>query len=298
MKPIANNRYLIARRLVQVSVLLLFVLGYRLDWQILGRELVEGNLSASRILGAIPLADPFAALQIWLTGHALLWDTVLGALIVATFYLVIGGRVFCSWVCPVNLVADTAAKLRTGLGVTGGLTFSRRVRYVVLALALVLSLLTGVAAFEWISPIAMLHRELIYGLQLGWVAVLGIFVYDLLVQKHGWCGHLCPLGAFYSLLGRFSLLRIAFVPEDCTSCGDCHRVCPEPQVLNLRRIAETWMVLSGNCTNCGRCITQCPEDCLSFGLRKFRKIPEFPQAGAAFGGKVAALADKKISQIG
>jgi ferredoxin-type protein NapH len=64
----------------------------------------------------------------------------------------------------------------------------------VLALALVLALITGLAAFEWVSPIAMLHRELIFGIGMGLIGVGGIFLFDLMVLKHGWCGHLCPAG--------------------------------------------------------------------------------------------------------
>jgi ferredoxin-type protein NapH len=47
-----------------------------------------------------------------------------------------------------------------------------------------------------------MHREIIFGLGLGWTALVGLFLFDWLVVKHGWCGHLCPLGAFYSVIGR------------------------------------------------------------------------------------------------
>jgi ferredoxin-type protein NapH len=53
-----------------------------------------------------------------------------------------------------------------------------------------------VAAFEAFSPIAMLHRELIYGTDMGLSAAAGIFLLDTFVLRRGWCGHLCPLGAF------------------------------------------------------------------------------------------------------
>ncbi len=113
----------------------------------------------------------------------------------------------------------------------------------------------------------MLHRELIYGIGLGWLAVAGVFLFDLLLIRNGWCGHLCPLGATYALVGRFSLLRVHFAPERCTHCGRCHAVCPEPQVLNLRALADDPLVRSGQCTNCGNCIGACPEDSLAFGWR-------------------------------
>jgi len=125
----------------------------------------------------------------------------------------------------------------------------------------------GVAAFEWVSPISMLHREIIYGIGLGLTAALGVFLLDLLILKHGWCGHLCPLGAFYGLVGKFALLRVRFDDATCTHCGECARVCPEPHVLNLKLAADRGRVDFGECTNCARCIPICPENSLDFAWR-------------------------------
>jgi ferredoxin-type protein NapH len=142
------------------------------------------------------------------------------------------------------------------------------VRYFVLAAALILSAISGVAAFEWVSPIGMMHREIIFGLGLGFLALLAIFLFDLLILKNGWCGHLCPLGAFWSLAGRHTAqLRVRFDKTTCTHCGECAKVCPEPQVLNLRRLEETGYVISGECSNCGRCSPLCPEGSLAFDWR-------------------------------
>ncbi|MEA3411259.1 MAG: quinol dehydrogenase ferredoxin subunit NapH [Pseudomonadota bacterium] len=260
-------RYLILRRITQVTVLLLFFGTAHWGWSLLGQPVLNGNLSASTLLGTVPLADPFASLQILATGHLLRSEVLIGAAVIVVFYALVGGRVWCSWVCPVNMVTDLAGWLRKRLGISNAVTFARGIRYWVLGLALVLSALAGVAAFEWVSPISMFHRELIFGVGLGWMAVLGVFVFDLVVLKDGWCGHLCPLGAFYGLLGKMALLRVGFDTPTCTHCGECAKVCPEPQVLNLRKAGEAGMIRSGECTNCGRCIPVCPEDTLRFDLR-------------------------------
>lgn len=260
-------RYLILRRTVQIGLLILFFGTVRMGWEVAGQPLLSGNLSASELLGVIPMADPFAVLQQLLTWHALDSEVLIGAAIILGMYGLLGGRTFCSWVCPVNLITDAAGWLRARLRVADFLCVSCNIRYWALTVALVLSSLLGVAAFEWVSPISMLHRELIYGVGMGLTAIAGIFLLDFLVIKHGWCGHLCPLGAFYGLIGKVALLRVHFDDPTCSHCGECARVCPEPQVLNLKKAAARGMVAFGECTNCARCIPVCPENSLKFGLR-------------------------------
>lgn len=259
-------RYLILRRVSQIGILLLFFGTLHWGWKLAGAPVLRGNLSASELLGVVPLADPFAVLQQLLSGQALLDTVLVGAGILLAFY-VLAGRVFCAWVCPMNMVTDLAGWLRSKLGVGDLFRLSRSTRHWILAMALLLSVLMGVAAFEWVSPISMLHRELIYGVGLGLTAALGIFLLDLLILRHGWCGHLCPLGAFYGLVGKFALLRVRFDDATCTHCGECARVCPEPHVLNLKTAAEKGRVDFGECTNCARCIPICPEDSLDFAGR-------------------------------
>ncbi len=169
--------------------------------------------------------------------------------------------------CTANMVTDLAAWLRGRLGIRDMFRLSRSIRYSVLSVALILSAIMGVAAFEWVSPISMLHRELIFGIGLGWTAVLGVFLFDLLILRHGWCGHLCPLGAFYAVLGKIAPIRVRFDTPTCTHCGECARVCPEPQVLNLKKAAAVGFIDSGECSNCGRCLSVCPERTLSFDRR-------------------------------
>jgi len=260
-------RYIILRRITQLSVLLLFFGTVHWGWSIAQRPLLSGDLSASELLGVVPLADPFAVLQIFLTRHVVEPKVLIGAGIILAVYAFLGGRTWCAWMCPINMVTDLAAWLRRRVGINDVFHLSRNIRYIVLMLALVLSALVGVAAFEWISPISMFHRELIFGIGLGWTAVLGVFLLDLFILRNGWCGHLCPLGAFYAQAGRVAQVRVSFDKRTCTHCGECAKVCPEPQVLNLHQAADAGMVASGECSNCGRCVPICPENSLAFDWR-------------------------------
>ena len=264
MNSLYKYRFLIARRIVQISILLLYIAGNIYGWKIL-----QGNLSASKLFDVIPLADPYAVLQLFASGALLATDVIIGALLILFFYMFIGGRAFCSWVCPINMVTDLANWIRVKTGIhreEWQLRLSRKVRYWVLGLSLIVSFIVGAPAFELISPISMLHRGLIFGMGFGWVAVLGVFLFDLFATKNGWCGHVCPLGGFFSLVTKPSAIRVKHDADKCTLCMNCKNICPEKQVLWMIG-KESVFVSSGECINCGRCIEVCNDDALNFGFR-------------------------------
>jgi ferredoxin-type protein NapH len=266
------HRWLLLRRLSQLGILALFLLG-----PIAGVWVLKGNLSASMVLDVLPLTDPLLLLQTLLSGTLPVLSGALGALIVLAFYALVGGRVFCSWVCPVNLVTDLAAWLRRRFDLRGGSALSRNLRYWILGLVLLFPLVTGVIAWEYLNPVSMLHRGLIFGMGLGWLIVAGVFLFDLLVARHGWCGRLCPVGAFYGLVGSGALLRVSAAGrERCDDCMDCFEICPEPQVIKpaLKGAADCVgpVILDINCTNCGRCIDVCSKDVFRFDWRLNNRV--------------------------
>ena len=53
---------------------------------------------------------------------------VMYAVLLSGFYALVGGRVFCSWVCPLNVVTDTAAWLRRRLRIATGRAPRRSLR--------------------------------------------------------------------------------------------------------------------------------------------------------------------------
>ena len=208
-------------------------------------------------------------LQSLVTGHVPERNAIIGVCIVLAFYLLVGGRVYCAWVCPVNVVTDAASALRRKLDIRGGGDMPRQTRYWILALILVLAATTGGIVWELVNPVSLLPRGLIFGMGAGWLLIGGIFLFDLFVMKRGWCGHLCPVGAFYSLLGRWSLVRVSATKrEACNNCLDCFVVCPEQQVIRMPLKGASKgvgpMILDSNCTSCGRCIDVCSKDVFTF----------------------------------
>ena len=262
-----NIKYLLMRRVTQTLILVLYFGANAYGWHML-----EGTFGASNLFGKIPLADPYATLQVLSTGFVLGADVLLGALIVLFFYMIVGGRAFCSWVCPINMVTDLANWLRRKLDLdkeeVNYRFIKRSARYWIMVLGLLVSAATGVAAFEILSPITIMQRGIVFGFGAGGAVIVAIFLFDIFGVKNGWCGHLCPLGATYSLIGKGSLIRVDHDHEACTNCMKCKIVCPENQVLHMIN-KESIMVTDGECTNCGRCIDVCDDDALGFSIRNF-----------------------------
>ena len=74
-------KFTVARRVVQLTILGLFIAG-----NIYGVNILKGNLSSSEIFGVIGLSDPYALLQLFLAGFSIGSVSVIGALIMVVFY--------------------------------------------------------------------------------------------------------------------------------------------------------------------------------------------------------------------
>lgn len=250
------HRFLLLRRASQIAVFLLFLLG-----PLAGLWVVKGNLSASLTLGVLPLTDPFVLAQVLATRHWPEASALIGAAIVIAFYATVGGRVFCAYVCPVNVVTDGAAWLRRRFNITTGRAPRGGLRYWLAGAVLVACAVAGSAVWEWVNPVSMTQRALIFGGTAAWGAAAAVFLFDLLVAPRGWCGHVCPVGATYALIGHKSLLRVSAAHSSrCDDCADCFAVCPEPQVITVPlkgKLGAGPVITSRECTNCGRCVDVC-----------------------------------------
>ncbi|EGQ9232757.1 quinol dehydrogenase ferredoxin subunit NapH [Vibrio alginolyticus] len=260
------HRFLILRRLCQFTIIALFMAGPTLG-------ILTGNLSSSMLLDNVPLSDPLIVLQALATGHVPEFNALLGVVIVVVFYAILAPRAFCAWVCPLNIVTDLAAWLRRKFNIKSSYRWSPMIRYWLIPVLMLGSALSGAILWTWLDPVAALHRGLVFGMGAGWVLIALVFVLDLLLVEHGWCGHLCPLGATYGVIGRKSLLRVTAVRrEDCTKCMDCFYVCPEPEVLRQPLKEGDRRVMDQNCISCGRCLDVCPEHVFEFKNRLSVKV--------------------------
>ncbi len=244
-------------------------------------DAIKGNTWSGTFFG-FQMSDPLAALGQIFAGKTLYLPFLLTALVPVLFTLVFG-RFFCGWICPATFLYELntnfAAFLRRAGLKTGNRRFDRRVKYLVLAAGLVLSMITGSVMVAAIYPPAIIGREIYYAIALGGfgagsVFFVGTLLFDLLVARRGFCRYLCPGGALYSLLGHFRLFRIQRIVENCNDCAKCNAICE----FGLDPLRDGF---GQECNNCTACIAICPTEALTFTLQ----IHDQPDQGPGHLGK-------------
>ena len=252
---------------VLILVNILFTLSYYFDVQLL-----EGALTASRFVG-FHMADLNSALQVMLAYKHLVLNLLIGTVTVFVLWLLLGGRTFCSWVCPYHLVAEWAEMWHLWFVKRKWFknhTFNRKVRSLFYLLFALLALVTGYTVFETLSPTGILSRALIYGpgIALVWVGLLLLF--EIFYSRRAWCRYVCPIGVTYGLVGLLSPLRVRYNVQDCHHEGDCRKVCLVPHALDMtiKGKAHNYEVdVSADCTRCGLCVDICPTSSLRFVIK-------------------------------
>lgn len=260
------RKWTIARRIVQWSIILLFLSPLFL-LEVEGENFFFGSLASSNFLG-ITLTDPFAALQILVASKKFTFAYLGGALLIFAFYLLVRGRVFCSWVCPMNTLLELTDKLRKFFKLPDK-TFNRHQKVYYALGVLVLSFIIGIPVFEIISPIGFTMRNMLFTFGIGIWIILAIVLFDLFVSKRGWCRYLCPLGGFYQAIGRAGLFQVKFNHDKCVGCTKCRSVCfSDPVILEPGINRETQYVKAGDCSLCGACVDSCPFGALKISVRE------------------------------
>lgn len=225
-----------------------------------GVRFFSGNLAAADLFG-VPLADPLAFLQASIGGRVLVPSYLGSALLVTLLYLILGGRSFCGWICPVGLVTELGDKLRRRLG-SGVRTVPLAANRWTLLLVLSVVAVTGIPLFEALSPISIVSRAVAFGALLPLLVPAALLLVEIALYRRVWCRSLCPLGGLYTLLARFSPLGVRFVEERCTRCGDCLAACPVEEVLAPSLEQGAPRVTAGDCSRCLACIDSCPTGAL------------------------------------
>jgi ferredoxin-type protein NapH len=271
------------RWITVIAVHALFFLSFFIDLQML-----EGTLSGSRFLG-FHMTDPFMALEMFLATWHIPINMVIGVSTIVVVYLLVGGRTYCSWVCPYGILSEIGEKWHNILvskKIIKNRKFDHRVRHVFWAIFLVLSATSGYLVFETFNVVGILSRMIAYGWSVALIWVLVVFLMEVFYSRRVWCTYICPIGTTYGYLSKASALRIEW-NDNCDSCMVCHDVCFENQVLEITKAKyrkqidekeiKSQYIMGNDCTLCGRCVDVCHVDALNFkfkdtGLVKYPKI--------------------------
>ncbi|MCP4573927.1 MAG: 4Fe-4S binding protein [bacterium] len=205
------------------------------------------------------------------------------ALIPVLLTLIIG-RFFCGWICPMGAINQFLSHFSIRLGrkrenVATGLL---KTKYMVLILILISAAFAGNMGMV-LDPFSLLGRtsavlmipgsknlltEALPGAIRLQAEVVGVFFLLILAlnffKRRFYCNYVCPLGAFYGLLARFSLLSFRS-EQECNGCDACARHCTYGGSLAGEYSKQ-------DCTVCFNCVTECDRN--SVGFSSPRLVPQ------------------------
>ena len=198
------------------------------------------------------------------------------------------GRFICGFLCPFGWLQDLLHKIPGKKLSTKKLKPLTYLKYVVLLLTVILlpalvvndvgmgdpffcKYICPQGVLEGAIPLAAVNQGIrsALGALFNWkLAVLIAIVVLAVVFYRPFCKWICPLGAFYGLMNKVSLLGIKVDQRKCVSCGTCAAACKMD-------VAITESPNSTECIRCGKCISACPTCAVSFryGLDLPKKNP-------------------------
>lgn len=194
---------------------------------------------------------------------------VLGLLIL---FGVLLGRFICGFLCPFGLLQDLLYKIPSKkIKKSKATRILSYLKYAVLAVFVVIvPVCLHVPAFcKYICPAGTLEGGVflsitnptvrsMLGTLFSWkAAVLVLILTAAVFCFRCFCRFLCPLGAFYSLFNRFSVVKMVVDEQKCTNCGACEKFCKT----DIRKVGDRECIQCGECEHiCSACaIHRTPE---------------------------------------
>lgn len=240
-----------------------------------GKQLCVPGLNCYSCPGALG-SCPIGSLQAVIAGRERnLSYYVMGTIL---FFGVVFGRLICGFLCPFGFLQDLLYKLPLPK-LTVPKKWDERLRYLkylmlvgVLLLPVLITdtfqigepffckYICPAGTLEGGIPLLLTNASLrsAVGFLFSWKMgiLLLVVVLSTLIYRP-FCKYLCPLGAAYGLLNRFSFFQMKVEKEKCTACGLCSQVC-------RMQVDVTKNINSPECIRCGRCAQKCPSKAIHY----------------------------------
>ncbi len=172
----------------------------------------------------------------------------LGILAIITLVM---GRIWCSLICPVGTFQEI-------IWIISRRTNEKRPSYFYKYIFL---LITAIVLYFF-------HSEIINYISTHKTAVIltgtvVMFLIALLTIFKGrfFCSDICPFGALYGLISKFSILKI-HQGKNCMYCSMCEEVCPTGCI----DVNEEY-VNNVTCVKCLRCFNTCSDNGMNYGIK-------------------------------
>lgn len=176
--------------------------------------------------------------------------------------LVLTGKSFCGWICPLGSIQEALGGIGKRLWPRAYNRVPRSaervlqyLKYVVLIWVLVQTARSAQLIFQDWDPYFSLYHIWTDEVAISGYVVAGLTVVASLFIPRPFSRYACPLGAINGLFNWFSFIGITRDSATCTECGLCTKVCP----VNIDLCAST-TVRSIECTRCLKCVDACPQN--------------------------------------
>ncbi len=185
---------------------------------------------------------------------------------------VLFGRVVCGFLCPFGLIQELLYKIPTKKMKKN--KWTRRLsylKYVILVVFVIgIPLTMAVPGFcKYICPAGTLEggvpliladerlQALLGGLFTWKTVVLIAVIVTAVFIFRSFCRFICPLGAFYALFHKISVVGMRVDEERCNGCNACVHHCK----MDVKKVGDA------ECIQCGECRHVCEKCAISFGKK-------------------------------